>query len=287
MLKDYGLTVLSELYYNDIPNLLCCIYPETFNKEMFKKPEKSYLDLFGEYEKLELVTKEEAEDSKWLIVSDELNKIFKSNPNTWKKGGNSFDKIFKNSYEEKFIERLLFNEFTVYRYKLDNIKNPTLESEIKRFDLLWDYSRARYDNVAWLYWNAYNFFKDRGYCLRFYSDSTYMGLSTFEEVSNDYYNESHEFYKDDNFSTNGVSIPKYLNRDIKTVVRCGEIDVSRVESEFLRGCDYIWIIPFNDIDTTSTYAYLIEKNINVTIEFHSNTLYRMTQIRQEHYQQKK
>lgn len=114
-----------------------------------------------------------------------------------------------------------------------------------------------------------------------------MGLSTFEEVSNDYYNESHEFYKDDNFSTNGVSIPKYLNRDIKTVVRCGEIDVSRVESEFLRGCDYIWIIPFNDIDTTSTYAYLIEKNINVTIEFHSNTLYRMTQIRQEHYQQKK
>lgn len=233
---------LLSYYKGSLVSMLNSIFPDIFKDCNFKDLERKYEDLFGPHEELELVNYNKKENM-WYIDSDELNKIFTPNPNAWSSYSYSFDKIYNNSKEHNLIEMLRDKKISIYKYNLEEPNEPENELEEDAFEILCNYSKARNMNVCWLYWRAYNFFKDKGYYLTYPRNTVYMGLSN----KNTIYNQSYRFrHKSENSNDTIINktISEELDKDVNTTVRCGEMDLDRLQLELYNGSDYIWIFPF-------------------------------------------
>ena len=265
---------LINYYKGSLVSMLKCIFPDIFSDYEFDDIERRYEDLFGNYTELKLAEYYKDTDS-WYIDSDELNKIFTPNPNTWTSRFYSFDNVYKNTEEYNIIKLLADKSISIYKYALKEPKEPSGDKEENAYKFLASYSQASYLNVVWLYWRAYNFFKDNGYYLTYPRNTVYMGISNKNTMFNNYYSNS----SNDKSPIINLPIDTTLGRDVKTIVRCGSLELNRMQLELSSGCDYLWVFPFVYTDEElveqnkepELNAYLIKSNTDLKEEIMHRT----------------
>lgn len=212
---------------------------------------EKYADVFGGHTDLKLNEKTVEE------VIDILNKILVGNPNTWIRK----DLLSLQSEIPYNITALCINGLiTVKKYEFKEPEEPT-EAEEKDYNALVRISKARSENVFWLYWRAFNFFKSKGfYPYQIMATSPYMSLSTTNNLNKGYH---HSWLAEEDLKSN---IDKEKNELILescfTQIRCGEIEGYRAISDLNSG-GCLWIFPFIDEDDyveDSAVCYLLQSD---------------------------
>lgn len=245
------------------------VFPDKFNKkDFYVLPEyvEEYIDLFKDfkYSKLSFLNTTDEEIKTGIA---KLGQIFTVNTNSWI--GEAKPKPFVEKIgdlEVLIYQELVKGNISIYEFEQNEPKEPENKIEESMYDRLAHHSRAKYSNIVWLYWRAYNFFKF--VTLHLQLDSVYMKLG-----KDDYPNRMlHYGYNDSEKYSTMSTIEKY-----ESIVRCGELEVDRLYTEVLYGADCVWVFPFeeercmNDIAKTNKYkAYLIQFNHDSKVLLNNN-----------------
>lgn len=231
--------ILNDVHKGNLFLVIDEAYPNKYNKEdcgCLTEDVEEYIDLFkgAVYSKLSFSNETDEDIIKGIT---KLGEIFTINTNSWV-GQKKLIPFFE---EMSDLEVMIYKELTkgdicLYEFEYEEPKEPKDETERLMFDTLLCHSRAKYLNVIWLYWRSYNFFKQFNFHLQL--DTVYMGLGK-ENYQNRrrYYSN----YKHENADYLKDTIEKY-----KSIVRCGELEVTRLYSEISSGADCVWVFPFDE-----------------------------------------
>lgn len=260
--------ILHRVHKGNIFLVINEAFPQQFHKDDFEIPPEyieEYIDLFkkGNPYKLSFSDIREEGIKKAMV---KLGKIFMINRNSWvgqKKPLPFLERV--GELEISLYKELVKGNISIYEFKYDEPEEPKTEEEQLIFDRLVEHSKAKYFNVVWLYWRAYNFFKCFNLHLQLYS--VYMGLGK-EDYINRRYMDDNSFLK--------TTIDQYYS-----MVRCGELEIDRLYYELYSGVECVWVFPFdeelyiineaeNNESAKKTKAYLLQFHHDAKITLNGN-----------------
>lgn len=217
--------------------------------------------IFGEYTQIDFDKYNCLED-----VEDVLDKIFTNNPNFWDNGQLYYRTGTGDGFE--LVRYILEDKIKVYEYKYDIPENPKEDNDrdMLFFNTYYGWSKAKYYDLALIFWWANSFLNKNGYSLINFGSSTYRNLqivkNNYDEfdfnykINNDH--SLHEFLRNPN---NFISLDEHIS------VYWGKMEANQIISDITRGTKYSMVFPYVIEDTDKLSCYLLEVNDDLINEY--------------------
>lgn len=268
LISNNFIYILEDVHRGNMFSVINEAFPNKYNKNDFSISDyvSDYIDSFStyKYSKIFFSAKNEDDIRKGLT---KLSEIFTINTNSWV--GRQKKKPFIEDIgdlEALMYDQLVKDNISIYEFEYDEPEDPKNDKEDIIFSRLAQHSKAKYMNVVWLYWRAYNFFKQFNLHLQYESTFMRLGKEDYWQKNDEDEDEDEEYY--------------YMNEDIvcreaetySPIVRCGELGVYRLYAEIKSDRNPVWIFPFDEnIKSQETNkAYLIQFNHDAMVSFYDS-----------------
>lgn len=215
--------------------------------------------IFGKYSKVNLSSCQE--ESERI-----LDKIFTNNPNFWYTSKPYYNTGTQDGFE--LVRHILKNKINIYEYKYDIPENPNEDSKLDMllFNTYYEWSRAKYIDLALIFWRANKFLNKSGYSLLNIGSPSrrYLQImkNTYDEVDfntqiTDYVSLS-EFFKNPN---------NYSPLDEQITVYWGKCEANQILSDLMKGLKYSMIFPYTEDEDVKLSCYLLEYDDELIEEY--------------------
>lgn len=215
--------------------------------------------IFGEYSKVNLSSCQEESESI-------LDKIFTNNPNFWYTSQPYYNTGTQDGFE--MVRHILQDKIKIYEYKYDIPENPKEDSKLDEllFSRYYEWSRAKYIDLALIFWRANKFLNTSGHSLLNIGSPSrrYLQImkNTYDELDfntqiTDYVSLS-EFFKNPN---------NYSPLDEQITVYWGKCEANQILGDLMKGLKYSMMFPYTEDEDMKLSCYLLEYDDELIEEY--------------------
>lgn len=195
-----------------------------------------------------------------------LDKIFTNNPNFWHNNKLYYGTGTGDCLE--LVKHLLEHKIKIYEYKYDTPPYPKEDNErdMLLFKTYYEWSKAKYYDLALIFWNANKFLNKSGHSLINFGSATYRNLQILKN-NYDEFDFEHKIYDEYSLYDFLKNPNNFTPLDENISVYWGKCEAYQILGDVMKGTKYSMIFPYPIEDSNKLSCYLLESSSELIAEY--------------------